>query len=131
MSLNFKCSINKQQHKYNDYLITRDSSSIAEPVYFGHHWDQVNCPDYRDCPHFRGELILQNTVWDISKCQRCPHFGELGKERFHCIVKPLNCNVHVYCNRVIVNVLLFTGSHDHHVSNDFLLLRELNGVLNT
>ena len=70
-----------------------------------------------------------NTVWDISNCQKCPHFGELGKERFHCTVKPLNCNV--CCNCVIVNILPFTISHDHHVNNDFLLLRELNGVLNT
>ena len=30
--------------------------TTVETPYFGHH--QVNCPDYRGCPHFSGELIL-------------------------------------------------------------------------
>ena len=41
---------------------------IVEPLYSGHNWDQVNCPNYRGCPHFSGEFILQSTVWDIFKC---------------------------------------------------------------
>ena len=32
--------------------------SIVEPPYSGHHWDQVNCPNYRGYPHFMGKFIL-------------------------------------------------------------------------
>ena len=26
----------------------------VEPLYYGHPWDQLQCPDYWGCPHFRG-----------------------------------------------------------------------------
>ena len=34
------------------------NTCIVEPPYSGCNWDQVNCPDYRGSPHFRGELVL-------------------------------------------------------------------------
>ena len=36
---------------YYNYIAT------VEPLYSGHPWDSLKCPDYRRCPHFRGCFI--------------------------------------------------------------------------
>ena len=33
--------------------------NTVEPLYCGHHWDSLNCPDFRSrCPYFRGTLHI-------------------------------------------------------------------------
>ena len=44
--------VNKRNKSQNTKYCT------VEPPYSGHHWDQVNCPDYRCSPQFMGEFVL-------------------------------------------------------------------------
>ena len=53
------------------------SMCTVEPLYYGHPWDQLQCPDYWGCPHFRGEIVHMHMSWDqkvMSLLVRCPYF---------------------------------------------------------
>ena len=51
----------------------------VEPLYYGHPWDQLQCPDYWGCPHFRGQIVHIHMSWDqkvMSLLVRCPYFRD-------------------------------------------------------